>query len=58
METFSRWCVDAPINMKSKMYNIQQKIKWVKANLKNWNKEVFGNIFEYRKHLEVNFMEV
>ena len=35
------------------MYGFQQKLKCIKSKLKNWNKEVFGNIFEANKQLEI-----
>ena len=33
------------------MYNFQQKLKALKAKIRTWNKEEFGNIFEDKKSL-------
>ena len=34
-----------------RMYNFQHKLKALKANMRMWNKEEFGNIFEDKKRL-------
>lgn len=34
------------------MYIFQQKLKIIKAKLKCWNKNTFGNIFQAKKELE------
>jgi RNA polymerase-binding transcription factor DksA len=34
------------------MYCFQQKLKHFKQQVRKWNKEVFGNIFQERKMLE------
>jgi hypothetical protein len=34
------------------MYHFQQKLKNFKQHLKDWNKNVFGNIFQAQKDLE------
>ena len=34
------------------MYIFQQKLKIIKANLKRWNKNTFGNIFQAKRELE------
>ena len=33
------------------MYNFQQKLKALKAKIRTWNKEDFGNIFYDKKRL-------
>ena len=33
------------------MYHFQQKLKALKAKIYTWNREEFGNIFEYKKRL-------
>ena len=33
------------------MYRFQQKLKALKAKIRTWNKEEFGNIFEDKKRL-------
>ena len=40
------------------MYNFQQNLKGLKANIKKWNKEEFGNIFCKKRHLEVRLHEI
>ena len=34
------------------MYQFQQKFKLLKVNIKKWNKESFGNIFQAEQALE------
>ena len=34
------------------MYIFQQKLKTIKSNLKQWNKDTFGDIFQAKKELE------
>lgn len=42
-----------PINTRgTKMYRLQAKLRHIKACLKTWNHEVFGNIFKDKKDLE------
>lgn len=40
------------------MYALQQKLKYIKANLKKWNKESFGNIMEEKIRLEEKIGEL
>ena len=35
----------------TRMYNFQQKLKFLKANIRTWNKEYFGNIFVDKKRI-------
>ena len=35
------------------MYHFQQKLKALKAKIRTWNKEEFGNIFEDKKRLTI-----
>lgn len=42
----------------SRMYAFQQKLKYIKTNLKTWNKESFGNIMEERLWLEATIGEI
>jgi hypothetical protein len=37
----------------TKMFQFQQRLKHLKAKLKKWNKEFFGNIFEEKMCLEL-----
>lgn len=34
------------------MYSFQQKLKYIKGRIKNWNKDSFGNIMEEKARLE------
>ena len=40
------------------MYSFQRKLKYIKANLKKWNKESFGNIMEEKLRLESKIGEI
>lgn len=42
---------NSPPTEGSKMFQFQQKLKFLKFQLKNWNKEIFGNIFKAQQHL-------
>ena len=35
----------------TRMYNFQQKLKALKAKIRTWNKEEFGNIFADKKRI-------
>ena len=37
--------------MGTRMYQFQQKLKALKARIRTWNKEYFGNIFHNKKIL-------
>ena len=40
------------------MFNLQQKLKHIKENLKKWNKETFGNIMTEKLRLEAQIGEI
>ena len=40
------------------MYQFQQKLKYLKHHIKDWNLSVFGNIFQEEKGLEKQMAEV
>ena len=40
------------------MYALQQKLKYVKNNLKKWNKESFGHILIEKQWLESQIGEI
>jgi hypothetical protein len=40
------------------MYRFQQKLKNFKRHLKEWNKNVFGNIFQAERDLEQRLKEI
>eukprot|EP00253_Pinus_taeda_P002560 PITA_02560 len=42
----------------SKMYQLQQKLWFLKSHLKRWNRETFGNIFEEQQKLNNELKEL
>jgi hypothetical protein len=40
------------------MYRFQQRLKYIKAKLKKWNKETFGNIFKEKIELEAKMEQL
>ena len=42
----------------SKMYQFQQKLKFPKRHIKNWNLSLFGNIFQEKNILEQKMADV
>ena len=40
------------------MYYFQQKLKHLKQCIKQWNKELFGNIFQAQQDLETQVREI
>ena len=42
---------------RSSSFRLEKKIKLVKDELKKWNKEVFGNLQERKKNLELKLRE-
>jgi hypothetical protein len=57
-ENAPTWWVKAAITHKTRMYKFQQKLKNYKQKLKDWNKNVFGNIFQAQKTLEQRMEEI
>jgi hypothetical protein len=52
MPNIETWWGEWPNLYGTKMYQFQQRLKHIKLQLKKWNKEVFGNIFEEKNRLE------
>jgi hypothetical protein len=52
MQNIETWWGERPNLYGTKMYQFQQRLKHIKLQLKKWNKEVFGNIFEEKNRLE------
>ena len=46
------WCKESSIIKGSTMMKFQQRLKLIKARLKEWNKEEFGNIHQEKKNSE------
>ena len=40
------------------MFQFQQKLKWVKEHIKDWNHNIFGNIFVEKRTLEQQMKDV
>eukprot|EP00253_Pinus_taeda_P012046 PITA_12046 len=52
LEMVKKWWSE-PLEVRgSKMFNLQKKLKATKEKLKDWNKTVFGNIFQEKAILE------
>jgi exonuclease III len=51
-ELARHWWSIAETQRRTKMYCFQQKLKHFKQQVRKWNKEIFGNIFQERKTLE------
>lgn len=52
MENINNWWTQTTIRSDNIMYIFQQKLKTIKSNLKRWNKDTFGDIFQAKKELE------
>jgi len=52
MQNIQSWWTQTTIEGDNIMYIFQQKLKIIKANLKRWNKNTFGNIFQAKRELE------
>ena len=55
----NQWWQELDITRGTRMYNFQQKLKALKANICTWNKEDFGNIFSDKKRLiqDIDFLQ-
>lgn len=52
MQNIQSWWTQTTIESDNIMYIFLQKLKIIKANLKCWNKNTFGNIFQAKRELE------
>ena len=50
-ERVTQWWQELVPPHGTNMYRFQQKLKALKSKIRTWNKEEFGNIFEYKKRL-------
>jgi hypothetical protein len=57
-ELAHHWWSTTEIQRGTKMYFFQQKLKHFKQQVRKWNKEVFGNIFQERKLLEKKLEDI
>jgi spore coat protein CotF len=58
MQKIKEWWGEDQNLYGTKMYQFQQKLRHIKTSLKKWNKEVFGNIQEEKRNLEVEMERV
>jgi len=49
MQNIQKWWTQTTIRSDNIMYIFQQKLKTIKTNLKQWNKDTFGNIMQAKK---------
>eukprot|EP00253_Pinus_taeda_P032290 PITA_32290 len=52
MQNIQNWWTQATIRSDNIMYIIQQKLKTIKTNLKQWSKDTFGDIIQAKRELE------
>ena len=52
IKKMEEWWTQSTVQGKRKMHTFQLKLKELKARIKKWNKEEFGNIMEERQKLE------
>ena len=57
-KTIESWWEELREGEESSMYKFQQSMKGLKAKIKKWNKEEFGNIFLDKKMLEKRLQEI
>jgi hypothetical protein len=57
-ENAPTWWKNVEVSHGTLMYRFQQKLKNFKQHLRNWNKMVFGNIFQAQKELEQKMQEI
>jgi hypothetical protein len=57
-ELSQTWWEQVEISHGTHMYKFQQRLKNFKLQLKEWNKNVFGNIFQAKKELEQHLEEL
>ena len=53
MENIKSWWTQTTIRSDNIMYILQQTLK---SNLKRWNKDTFGDIFQAKKELEEKWL--
>lgn len=51
-ETIKSWFQHEPDQWGSRMYNLSRKLSFVKAQLKEWNKNTFKNIFDENGYIK------
>eukprot|EP00253_Pinus_taeda_P013888 PITA_13888 len=53
-----KWWVEPLAEEGSKMFNLQKRLKNIKLKLKDWNKTVFGNIFQEKATIEQKLEQI
>jgi hypothetical protein len=57
-QNINEWWREASIPHGSKMYHFQQKLQNLKQQLKLWNRQTFGNIFESQRQMNEQMNKV
>jgi len=57
-QLISNWWKETEDPMDRSMYKFQQRLKTIKAKLKDWNRDHFGNIFHEKARLEHRLVEI
>jgi hypothetical protein len=58
MEKIKIWWIEDIQEQGTKMYRIQGRLRHVKNKIKPWNQEVFGNIVQTKKELEIQMEDI
>lgn len=58
MQNIQNWWTQATIRSDNIMYIIQQKLKTINTNLKQWKKDTFGDIIQAKRELEVKMVNL
>eukprot|EP00253_Pinus_taeda_P005824 PITA_05824 len=53
-----KWWSEPLVEEGSKMFNLQKRLKNIKLKLKDWNKTVFGNIFQEKATIEQKLEQI
>eukprot|EP00253_Pinus_taeda_P008568 PITA_08568 len=53
-----KWWAEPLVEEGSKMFNLQKRLKNIKLKLKDWNKTVFGNIFQEKATIEKKLEQI
>ena len=56
-EKLKEWWERSPPIIGTRMYQFQQKLKFLKGHIKKWNKESFNNIFHEKQTLEIKIKQ-
>jgi hypothetical protein len=57
-ENIKSWWQEEISEKGTNMFRLQKKLKYIKKKLKKWDREVFGNIDQEKKLIEVRMEEI